>query len=208
MLLAALWLCLKAVEGSQSSVGWRWQFTTSLAGGGHDEGGEYSVCSDHNRLLQTLFRTCVQQAWWWAKTCTIRYAKHTDQFFKDQSCTGIVKYLPFMPTAKFSANLTDNSAYIQHLQVCKLPFVMNFFHWCLVRYQTVAGTRRFLAGLFIFLSRSPVDSQLRASGRNWFRNIIMNTTAKKVSFLFWLLWHYAELWNVVSPACKWTVRNQ
>ena len=43
---------------------------------------------------------------------------------------------------------------------------------------------------------------------DWFRTIIrtMEKTPSQ-SFLYCLLWHYTELWNVVNPACKWMVWN-
>ena len=48
-------------------------------------------------------------------------------------------------------------------------------HWC----------NRFLAGLFTFLSGQPVVNQLRASGRSWFRTIIM--TKKSTNHNFFVL---------------------
>ena len=63
----------------------------------------------------------------------------------------------------------------------------SFNFWCMVRSETFADTGRFLSGLFTFLSRLPIVSQLMASGRKWFRSstksIIMSfmTTKKQGS---------------------------
>ena len=45
----------------------------------------------------------------------------------------------------------------------------------LVRSQPFAGTGRFLAGFFAFLSRWPVVNGLRVNGKEWFRTIITAT---------------------------------
>ena len=47
--------------------------------------------------------------------------------------------------------------------------------------STFSGTYRSQAGLFTFLSRQPIVNQLRTSGRNWFRTIIITIimTTKK-----------------------------
>lgn len=92
--------------------------------------------------------------------------------------------------------------------------VMNFFHWCLVRYRTVTDTRKFRADLFIFLSRRPVVSQLRSSGRNWFRNIITTKQQKMSVFYFgfcdimlncgtWLVLHASERWETSNASGNW-----
>ena len=68
---------------------------------------------------------------------------------------------------------------------------INISHWCLVRSLPFAGTRRFLAGLLTFLSRQPIVNCFRASGRNWFRIIIMSMKEKSrsefsaLSFMTW-----------------------
>ena len=53
------------------------------------------------------------------------------------------------------------------------------FHRCLVRSRSFAGTDRFLAGLFTFLSSWPIVNRLRACGRNWFRTIMTTRRRKK-----------------------------
>ena len=56
------------------------------------------------------------------------------------------------------------------------PFMaINISHRFLVRSRRFAGTRRFLAGLFTFLSTRPAVKRLRASGRNWFRTSMTTT---------------------------------
>ena len=56
-----------------------------------------------------------------------------------------------------------------------------------------AGTGRFLAGLFTFLSRRPIVNRLRASGSNWFRTVTKTTRKACQSFLHCLSPHFAGL---------------
>ena len=76
---------------------------------------------------------------------------------------------------------------------------INISHQCLVRSQTFIGIRRFLAGLFVFWSRRPVVSGLRASGRNWFRTIIMTT---KKTTIFGIVFH-----NIMLSCKMWSVTH-
>ena len=122
-------------------------------------------------------------------------------FFEEQSCTYLVK------------NVCKPNRYQLCCQYPWPTIAVNISQWCLVRSQTSAGIHRLFVCLFTISNRQPIVNWLRASGRNWFRTII---TTKKINykkfqvsidFLWCLLQHYAVLWNVVSPACKWTAGN-
>ena len=78
---------------------------------------------------------------------------------------------------------------------------INILNQNLVSSQPFAGTGRFLAGLFNFLTREPIVNQFRASGRNWFKTITMKK--KRFCFPRCLLRYYEEMRNVVSCACAW-----
>ena len=86
---------------------------------------------------------------------------------------------------------------------------INISYWCLVRSWTSAGTHRFLAGLFTFLSMWPIVSWLGAGGRNWFRTII--TTMKKTSqfsaFVFHDILPNCKMWSVLQTFRGKLTRN-
>ena len=88
-----------------------------------------------------------------------------------------------------------------------MALAINISHQCLVRSGTFIGTCRLLAGLFTVFSRRPIVNQLGVNGRNRFK-ITMITTEKNKSYgsvfcvVFYDIIDYAELRNVVVPACK------
>ena len=86
---------------------------------------------------------------------------------KDHICIHMLKILQFM---------LEFGQLWQH-QNNPACMAINICHQCLVRSQPFAGTCRFLASLFTFLSKQPNVNQLRTTGRNWFRTII--TTKKQ-----------------------------
>ena len=81
-------------------------------------------------------------------------------------------------------------------------------HKCQVSYQPFAGTGSgtgcFLAGLFTFERKQPTVNWLTASGRNWLSisGLWKKEREKEKGFMHCLSRHYAELGNVVGPACK------
>ena len=86
-------------------------------------------------------------------------------------------------TAEFCASLTDNHN-TNGTSLVSLSLgpsmAVNIFHGCLVSSKLFTGTRRFLAGMFTFLSMQPLVNRLRASGRNWFRTITMTLKKKQI----------------------------
>ena len=133
--------------------------------------------------------------------CTAKHGtKHTDtkwqRFFKNNLAVLQARWIALTALLSVPSSLGPSMA-------------INICHWCLVRSQPFSGTGRFLAGLFTFLSRQPVVNQLRVCGRNWFRTVIITTKTKVISQVFCMFFPdlIAELWNVVSPACKWTAGN-
>ena len=70
---------------------------------------------------------------------------------------------------------------------------------CPVRSWPFPDTGRFLAGLFTFLSRRTFVNRLRASGRNWFRTIIMTM---EICIVFREIMLSCETWSVVHVN-KW-----
>ena len=98
------------------------------------------------------------------------------------------KILPLTLTGEFyaTASLMGRSTTLGILAL-GMSMANNMFHWCLVRSQSVAGTGRFLAGLFAFLNWQPNASQLRANGRNWFRTSIRTGEEEKTSQSFFTL---------------------
>ena len=157
-------------------------------------------------VTNTFYNLCMYSNGNVLKTMhTTKYITHADTgtaiFFLEQPCT----YFNWS-NWKFVSHTycrilcnPDNDSTIQ-----ASPWQSTFFHsWCLVRSWPFAGTGIFLAGLFTFLSRLPTVNWLRASARNWLISIIRTTKkSKQISFLHCLSWHYAELQNVVSPACR------
>ena len=96
---------------------------------------------------------------------------------EEQSCTCLVNFASssLVPAVDIRASLTYDSTTFDILQLQTLPDNLNTFHGCLIRSQPFAGTGRFLAGLFAFLSRWPTVKRLGASGRNRFITIITMT---------------------------------
>ena len=78
-----------------------------------------------------------------------------------------------------------------------MALAVNFFHQCLVPSGIFAGSARFLAGLFTFLSRRPIVNQLRASERNWFKTVV---TITKKSRSEEALFHHAQFFFHIVPA--------
>ena len=143
--------------------------------------------------------------------CTTKYdVTHTHSilflFFKEQSCAYLVELLPLMPAAEFCASLTNNSTTFSIFKFGTFHGNQHF-HPCLVKSWPLFGIDRFPAGLLTYLIRWPKVNCLRASGNIWFRTIIMNVIKRCQHLLHCLSQQDAELWNVVSPACKWTAGN-
>ena len=122
---------------------------------------------------QTLFRTChPAKAVCWKK-CVQPNMTQWQRFFIENN--------PVLTLLNVSLlHLLQNSAQAQWITVLLSvssslgpSIAIHTFHWCLVSSWLVAGAHRFLAGLFTILSRWPVVCWLRASGRNWWRTIIM-----------------------------------
>ena len=123
-----------------------------------------------------------------------------ETFFKEQSCTCVVKIQPLVTTAEFCASSTALLLVSSNLGP---SMAINIFHRCLVGSWPFAGACRFLAGLFTFFSRWPIVNQLRASGRTWFRFTIMIQKN-----LHCLSWQYAELRNVVHSIYIYIYANE
>ena len=104
-----------------------------------------------------------------------------------------------MPPVELHASLTYNITTFSILKFGR-AMAINISHWFLVRSQTLAGTHRFLAGLFTLW---PTVNQLRASvttGENVsFLHCLLQ--GKNVSFLHCLSQYHAELQNVVMRSC-------
>lgn len=100
----------------------------------------------------------------------------------------------------------DNSTSFVNLELETCHGNLNIFHWCMVRSQPFAGTGRFPAGVFTFLSRRPNVNQLRASGRNWFRTTVMNDYVKNQVRVFCIvircMMMSCEMWSVLH-ANEW-----
>ena len=96
-----------------------------------------------------------------------------------------------MTTAEFCASSTALLSISSNLGP---SMAINIFHRCLVGSWPFAGACRFLAGLFTFFSRWPIVNQLRASGRTWFRFIIMipNKTKKFSALPFMTIYRAAK----------------
>ena len=136
----------------------------------------------------------------WGEMHTTKHdATHTDSDFSRlilhlHSCT-----FPFSPTAEFCTSLMDNSTSFVILELETCHGNLNIFHWCMVRSQPFAGTGRFPAGVFTFLSRWPNVYWLRARGRNCLRTFI--TTFKKASQEFFC----AVFCNMMLSCKTWSV---
>ena len=147
--------------------------------------------------MQRLWKNAYNQTWCSYYTLTVTLVT---VIFQEHSCTCLLEILPLAPTAAFCASLPDNSTTFGILKLGTPPDDQHF-SLMPVRSWPFAGTGRFLAGLFTFLSRRPIVNWLRigASGRNsW-----LWKKTSRTEFSACLSQHYAELQNVAGPTCKW-----
>ena len=110
--------------------------------------------------------------------------------FLEQFCSYLVEPLPLGPTAEFCASLTDDSTTFNILE-------HGTFHGCLSIFLTSAWLdlsfllvlADFWQGLFTLLRKWSNVNQLRASGRNWFRTIIILQKRKGKKAVFCVVFH-------------------